>query len=174
MAVNMGGAQMHRLLRDLFIPRRANILSRSRGAISSGPCHAAMAWALRRNRLLAVLCLVGLSLASASPAARAQSSADVSGSVVSLNPAYKGDAVAEIHMMNHPTNGPQDNGVFPLSLPWLRLEAEFIWQHTPEGHDAVRVSPPKGIFCVPLDCTLIVPESNSGTMQLFVLQDLVG
>ena len=164
---------MHRVLRDFFIPLLVNILARLRG-LGSGPCHAAMVRAFGCNRLLVMLCLIGLSFASASLPARAQSSADVSGSVVSLKPAYESDAVAEIHMMNHPTNGPQDNGVFPLSLPWLTLEAEFIWQHTPEGHDAVRVSPPKGIFCVPLDCTLIVPESNSGTMQLFVLEDLVG
>ena len=104
--------------------------------------------------------------------AHAQETADISGSIITLSQPLDGDAVAQIDMMNQPTNGLKDNGGFTLSIPGLTVGVEFIWQQNQAGHDAIRVLPPEGIFCVPMDCTLIVPESDSGSMQLFAAEGL--
>jgi hypothetical protein len=95
---------------------------------------------------------------------------DLSGTIITLQPSPDPAAVAEVVMDNVDLNDSRDNGTYPLSMPGLTVEVEFIWQHDASGDDAVVVLPPDGITCLPVDCTAVVPEGKRGGGDPFRLE----
>ena len=92
---------------------------------------------------------------------------DLSGTIITLQPSPAPSAVAEVVMENVDANHSGHNGFYPLSMPGLTVEVEFIWQYTGGGDDAVVVTPPDGFVCIPEDCTAVVPEGQRGGVTLF-------
>jgi len=92
---------------------------------------------------------------------------DVSGSTVTMQATTRPGALAEIVLENSPSNGLHDTGrTFPLEHDGLSVEARFHWNYSGDD-DAVIITPPEGIICVPYNCELVVPESQTGTLWLY-------
>lgn len=68
---------------------------------------------------------------------------------------------------NHTNNGPHDNQTFRMQMPDLPITGRFEWEYMPDGADAVHVTPPEGIMCLPVDCILVAPEGGTETLLLF-------
>jgi hypothetical protein len=115
--------------------------------------------------------LAALAVCIALPAA-AQSTADISGTIVTLRPSDRPGAVAEVHMQNRMHNSSADEGEFTLTLDGLTITARFDWEVTIYGDDRVTVTPPDGVICVPADCTLTVQELFDGTLYLYSLESV--
>jgi hypothetical protein len=96
---------------------------------------------------------------------------DISGTLVELHPPSDPAAMAEVVMLNIELNGAHDNGHYELHLDGLTVGLEFQWQAGAFGEDAIVVTPPEGVFCEPVDCRIVVPEGQRGTVLLF---DFVG
>lgn len=92
---------------------------------------------------------------------------DLSGTVISLQPTTQPGAIAEVVMDNVYVNGVQDNGTSTLTMDGLSVAVTFEWDAGEGGSDAITVTPPDGIVCVPADCILIVPEEQSGALYLY-------
>jgi hypothetical protein len=91
----------------------------------------------------------------------------VSGTTIQLQDTDRPGAIAEVTMHNVLTNGPQDTGVtFTLDHHGLTVEGRFEWNRDGNS-DAVHITPPDGIMCVPYDCILTVPEMQTGKLYLF-------
>lgn len=91
---------------------------------------------------------------------------DLSGTIITLQSTTQPGAIAEIVMDNRNANGPQDEvGTF-IDMPGLSVGVHFDWNH--DGNDdALKVSPPDGIICVPSTCVLQVPENEVGVLYLY-------
>jgi hypothetical protein len=92
---------------------------------------------------------------------------DLSGTLITLQPSPDPAALAEVVIDNVEMNDSRDNGTYPMAMPGLTVEVQFIWQADAYGADAVIVTPPDGILCIPEDCTAVVPEGTRGGVTLF-------
>lgn len=90
----------------------------------------------------------------------------ISGTPVTLQATTEPGAVAEVVMHNVSLNGPKDNGAYPLHWSGIDVTAMFAWEADPvTGADGITVYAP-GYICDPPDCTMIVPEGQSGRVLL--------
>lgn len=90
----------------------------------------------------------------------------IAGSSVTLQATDRPGALAEIVMVNDPSNGPADNGTRKLSLGDLSVSVEFQWNMAGDD-DAITVTPPDGVSCLPTSCVLLLPEGETETLWLF-------
>ena len=91
---------------------------------------------------------------------------DISGTTVTLRPTEYPGAQAEIVMRNAFTNGPRDNAEHVLTMGDMVVLGQFAWDYGPYGSDALLVTPPDGMICIPRDCVLEVQEGLSGVLYL--------
>lgn len=93
--------------------------------------------------------------------------ANLSGTLITLQPSTDPAAVADVVMENRMVNGPQDEVSFVLEMDGLPVEGRFDWDAGMAGEDRVIVTPPLGMFCKPDDCTLTVIEGTTGRLRLY-------
>lgn len=110
--------------------------------------------------ILAAGCVLAASFA------HAQDAVAVNSTTIRLRPTERPGAVAEVIVRNVADNDADAAGII-LTLGGMSVGVDFDWQHNPAGDDAIRVTPPEGIACLPVDCVLIVPEGDDGTLWLF-------
>lgn len=90
----------------------------------------------------------------------------IAGSMVSLTPSDQPGIIAETHFRNHPTNAPENNGHYTLTLDGLTVDLTFTWNVAGDA-DRIVVTPPDGVLCDPSDCTMEVPENGFGFVLLY-------
>lgn len=87
---------------------------------------------------------------------------DLSGTIITLQPALRSGAVAEVWVQNRSMNSEKDNGKYPLSFDGVTVMVQFIYT---SGADTIIITPPESLFCVP-SCTLQSEDAIS-TIFLF-------
>lgn len=96
---------------------------------------------------------------------------DLSGTIITMQPTAQPGAIAEIVMDNRRMNGSHDEiGTF-LEMPGLSIGVHFDW-NVEGDDDALIVSPPDGIICVPSSCVLQVPENEVGILYLYAWEGM--
>ena len=110
-----------------------------------------------------------LVLATLAAPAAAQDSVDLSGTAVTIHPSERPGAIAEIRMDNRSNNSGRDEITFPMVLGDVAVAARFQWQAAGAA-DAVHVTPPEGVTCLPTSCVLVVEEYQTGTLFLFSVE----
>lgn len=78
--------------------------------------------------------------------------------VVELAQTEHGDWYVE--MTNRTVNASWDEKTYTLDAGELAVSFEFFWQYEGMPHDAIRVTPPEGLSCVPDSCLVAVPENG--------------
>lgn len=92
---------------------------------------------------------------------------------VTLQPTQRPGAVAEVVLHNENINGHLDEIATELTHGAITIGVRFDWEADPmSGADAVVVTPPEGLICLPTDCRLVVEESRTGTLWLFSTEDV--
>jgi len=91
---------------------------------------------------------------------------NISGTEVTLQASEHPGAIAEVIMLNRPRNGPRDNSGYVLEEGVLHIPFTFTWNVDGDS-DAVTLSPPDGVICVPTSCRMMLHENGSGTILLF-------
>ena len=91
----------------------------------------------------------------------------LSGTIVTMRDSHEPGALAEVHMRNSPVNGTRDERAFTLSHRGLTVGAEFDWDADATGADALTLTPPDGVLCVPAACVLVLPEHEEGAITLY-------
>lgn len=84
---------------------------------------------------------------------------------VTLRPTDRAGALAEVAMVNDPSNGPWDEAERSLRLGELSVTFQFDFNAIGDK-DRIEVSPPEGVICLP-SCELTLPEGASGTIWLY-------
>jgi hypothetical protein len=69
-------------------------------------------------------------------------------------------------MDNRNSNGPLDEVSTDLWFDGQAVGIRFDWDHLGTS-DAVIVTPPDGMVCIPESCVLIVDEDNKGSLFIF-------
>jgi hypothetical protein len=88
-------------------------------------------------------------------------------SSVSIGPADRPGALAKVVFQNEQVNGAPNNGRMPdLDFNGLLVGVRFYWQSNVHGHDAIELTPPDGVVCVP-SCFLELPETATGHVYLY-------
>ena len=95
---------------------------------------------------------------------------DLSGTIIALQPTTAPGAIAEVTMNNFPANGPQDEGTHALTHDGLTVSVTFDWDQDGGQSDAITVTPPDGVICIPADCRLTLPEGAKGVVILYAWQ----
>lgn len=91
---------------------------------------------------------------------------DISGTIITLQHTTEPGAIAEVVMHNHINNSPLDNSRHELTLDGLTIDLRFEWNRSGDD-DAVIVTPPDGVLCIPADCVLMLPEGQGGKLILY-------
>lgn len=91
---------------------------------------------------------------------------DISGTTVTLRPTEHPQAQAEIVMRNAMMNSRHDNAEHVLTMGDLVVPVSFRWDFGDYGSDALLVTPPDGMICIPSDCVLEVQEGQTGVLYL--------
>jgi hypothetical protein len=74
---------------------------------------------------------------------------------------------AVVTMENRHVNDGGDSGAYALTLDGVPVGIRFVWDSDEMlGSDAVTVTPPQGMTCVPDDCTATVMEGFTGRVVL--------
>ncbi len=110
----------------------------------------------------------GLVLAASFPA-WGQDTHSLNGTTVTIRPSERAGAIAQIDYSNKPVNGPADEISFDLICCDLTVVVVFDWNADALGSDAIAVTPPEGVTCLPVSCILTLPEGEAGTVWLFSL-----
>jgi hypothetical protein len=118
-----------------------------------------------------------LILAALPFAAQAQDTAFIGSmgpaSTIKVQPSSRPGALAEVVFDNRLSNTDEDTGAQMLvRMPGLAVMATFAW-NVPggiAGADAVTITPPEGVVCLPSDCTVTVMEQFAGTIWLFSVE----
>lgn len=101
--------------------------------------------------------------------ALAQATADISGSLLTLQATEAPGAVAEVELRNVPHNGSRDDGDYTVTLGPITAIVTFVWN--PHGSDDQITVYAPGLLAIPE--TLDVPEGTVGIVLLYPL-DAVG
>lgn len=96
---------------------------------------------------------------------------DISGSTVTLETSADPVAFADVVFVNDLSNGPADTRSYTLSQDGILIEVRFVWDANFIGADQITVTPPLGMNCQPVNCTVTVIEGQTGRVTLF---DFVG
>jgi hypothetical protein len=118
-------------------------------------------------RRLILAAVVALPFAAWGLPSRAEDRLNLRGTTITLQPATRPGAVAEVVMRNVEVNGAFDEGQAVLGIAGMRVVVAFDWNRDGGTADAVTVTPPEGIVCLPLSCLLVVPEGATGVLHLF-------
>lgn len=92
---------------------------------------------------------------------------DLSGTLILLQPPADPAALAEVYFENAAVNDERHNGTYTISGEGLTVDIEFMWNAAHGGMDRIRVIPPTGVECVPMDCTSTVLEGFKGVVVLY-------
>lgn len=93
-------------------------------------------------------------------------SVTLSGSTVTLQQTARPGAVAEVVFENRAVNSIMDEGEYDLTHGDLSMPFAFNWNESGDS-DAITVTPPEGITCLPTSCILRLPEHETGSLFLF-------
>jgi hypothetical protein len=85
-------------------------------------------------------------------------------STVTLQATDAPGAVAELVFQNDPTNGPQNDGNYTLSIDGLTVTFRFEWDAM-GSDDGLRISVPEGFTVMPP--FLAVPEGGTGRALIY-------
>lgn len=110
---------------------------------------------------------VVMGLAIGIGAASAAWSLDISGSKVTMEPPADPSAFADVVFYNDLSNGPTDTGAYILQDFGVVIGIKFTWDASFIGADQIIVTPPMGMTCIPVDCTVTVIEGQTGRVALF-------
>jgi hypothetical protein len=89
------------------------------------------------------------------------------GTTVSISPSDLPGEWARVVMENRHVNQGSDTGDYSLTFDGVVIPLEFVWDQDPIlGSDAITLTPPDGIICVPADCSVTVPEGMTGEIVL--------
>lgn len=131
-------------------------------------------------RCVAAACLIALPCVAYCTPTRADSTIALHASApqaapttVTLQPTQRAGAVAEVVLHNENINGSLDEITTELTHGAITVGVRFDWEADPmSGADAVIVTPPEGLICLPTDCKLVVEEGHTGTLWLFSVEDV--
>jgi hypothetical protein len=88
-------------------------------------------------------------------------------SSISIGPADRPGALAKVTFRNEPVNGGPNEGDQPdLLFDGLVVGVRFYWQANGTTDDAIELTPPEGVVCVP-SCYLQVHETATGHVYLY-------
>lgn len=95
---------------------------------------------------------------------------DISGSTVTLEPSADPAAFADVVFYNDLSNGPADTRSYTLSQDGITVGIGFVWDASFIGADQITVTPPLGMNCQPVNCTVTVIEGQTGRVTLLPYQ----
>jgi hypothetical protein len=88
-------------------------------------------------------------------------------SSITIGPADRPGALAKVTFRNEPVNGGPNEGDQPdLVFEGLVVGVRFYWQANGSTDDAIELTPPEGVVCVP-SCYLQVHETATGHVYLY-------
>jgi hypothetical protein len=88
-------------------------------------------------------------------------------SSISIGPADRPGALAKVTFRNEPVNGGPNEGDQPdLEFSGFVVGVRFYWQANGTTDDAIELTPPEGVVCVP-SCYLQVHETATGDVYLY-------
>lgn len=90
----------------------------------------------------------------------------LSGTIITIEPPSDPAAWAEVVMTNRNVNGPLDEITTEMWFNGKAVGIEFEWDHQGPA-DAIIVTPPDGMFCIPETCVLILDEDTTGSLFIF-------
>ena len=90
----------------------------------------------------------------------------ISGSSVTLEPSVDPAAFADVVFVNDLSNGASDTGDYILSQDGLTIGVAFTWDANFIGADQIIVTPPLGMTCQPVTCSVTVIEGMIGRVTL--------
>lgn len=94
----------------------------------------------------------------------------IAGSTVTLEPSVDPAAFADVVFVNDMSNGESDTGDYILSQDGLQIGVAFTWDANFIGADRIVVTPPLGMTCQPVTCSVTVIEGMIGRVTLLPYQ----
>ena len=123
-----------------------------------------------RGAVFGGLMVGAASIASLAVIAGAAFGLTISGSTVTLEPSADPAAIADVVFVNDLSNDGSDTGDYILSQDGLQIGVAFVWNANFIGADQIIVTPPVGMTCRPVNCSVTVIEGTTGRVTLLPYQ----